>query len=186
MAMVTLARQPFYNNITLLGVSARIYENDPLHVFSRDSITLVLDAAPPIYQRPRYGNLLAGDALIPPPHAANNCQVLTAASVPHATNQAPFLAGRVAVQAIFVESNGAKEPSTSDWTPAQMAEIQKQLAKALDWWHAAPATNARPKLRPDQPGCVIRLRANRPRPQYRSEWAGDTLHAYGRERQQLF
>lgn len=45
-----------------------------------------------------------------------------------------FMAGRIAVQAIFVESNGAKQPSTEDWTPSQISTITTQLSNALEWW----------------------------------------------------
>jgi hypothetical protein len=46
------------------------------------------------------------------------------------------MAGSVAVRAIFVESDGGAEPSTEDWQPEQIAEIQSQIAAALDWWRS--------------------------------------------------
>jgi hypothetical protein len=77
---------------------------------------------------------LAGDALRPPPHPP------TIASfgdvTPSLYQPSAFLAGRVAVQAIFVESDGSKEPSTKNWTDAQVADIHSQLADALEWWRA--------------------------------------------------
>ena len=45
-------------------------------------------------------------------------------------------AGRVAVRAVFVESDGGAEPSTEDWQPEQIAAVQSQIATALDWWRA--------------------------------------------------
>ncbi|HET9221855.1 MAG TPA: hypothetical protein VFO07_05090, partial [Roseiflexaceae bacterium] len=47
-----------------------------------------------------------------------------------------FLAGRVAVRAIFLESNGGAEPSTEDWQPGQIDTARQRIAAALDWWQA--------------------------------------------------
>jgi hypothetical protein len=47
-----------------------------------------------------------------------------------------FLAGRVAVRAIFIESNGGAEPSTEDWQPEQINTARQRIAAALDWWRA--------------------------------------------------
>jgi len=44
------------------------------------------------------------------------------------------MAGRVAVQIIFVESNGAAEPATERWTADQIAGIQGHISSALNWW----------------------------------------------------
>jgi hypothetical protein len=79
-------------------------------------------------------SLLAGDALQPPPHkptiaAANDFK-------PSLFQPSAFLAGRVAVQLIFVESNGKIEPSTKDWTNQQVANASSQIATALEWWRA--------------------------------------------------
>ena len=35
---------------------------------------------------------------------------------------------------IFVESDGSREPSHTDWTAEQMAVVQGQVAHALEWW----------------------------------------------------
>jgi hypothetical protein len=79
-------------------------------------------------------SLLAGDALYPPPHPA----VVAAAGdfKPSRFQPSAFLAGRVAVQLIFVESDGSKEPSTKNWSDAQVALARGQVASALEWWHA--------------------------------------------------
>jgi hypothetical protein len=45
-----------------------------------------------------------------------------------------FMAGRVAVQLVFVESDGGAEPSTEDWQPDQVTAIEQQVAAALKWW----------------------------------------------------
>ena len=79
-------------------------------------------------------SLLAGDALQPPPHPP----VIAAAGdfKPSVFQPSAFLAGRVAVQLIFVESNGGKEPSTRNWTDAQVTSARDQIAAALEWWRA--------------------------------------------------
>ncbi len=75
---------------------------------------------------------LAGDGLFPPARPT-----LAAENTPTPSLYQPsaFLAGRVAVQIIFVESSGAVEPSSEDWTPALTSAVQGQIAAALDWWH---------------------------------------------------
>ncbi len=75
---------------------------------------------------------LAGDALQPPPHQP----AIAAAGdfKPSVFQPSAFLAGRVAVQLIFVESDGSKEPSTKNWTDAQMTLASNQVATALEWW----------------------------------------------------
>ncbi|MBK9710032.1 MAG: hypothetical protein IPO81_01660 [Kouleothrix sp.] len=78
---------------------------------------------------------LAGDALTPPPRSATTAATVAADNLaPSFYQPSAFLAGRVAVQAIFVESNGSQEPSTHDWTEGQMAAVRAQMASALDWW----------------------------------------------------
>src|SRR5437764_15195499 len=74
---------------------------------------------------------LAGDALQPPSHQP----VIAAAGdfKPTVFQPSAFLAGRVAVQLIFVESDGMVEPSTKNWTDAQVTLASGQLASALAW-----------------------------------------------------
>jgi hypothetical protein len=146
--------------------------------FAISLVTLLLLAS---FQRPVIsaasdgGSPLTGDALPPPPHAAT----LAAADFsPSRYQPSAFLAGRVAVQAIFVESDGGKEQSTSDWTPAQVSTIQDQLGKALEWWRTR-LPNARlsfdltSQIVPSdyEPiGHSLNTEA---------EWAGDTLQQMG-------
>src|SRR6476646_7670647 len=75
----------------------------------------------------------AGDALQPPPHPP----AIAAAGdfKPSMFQPSAFLAGRVAVQLIFVESDGGIEPSTKNWTNAQVTSASGQIATALEWWH---------------------------------------------------
>jgi hypothetical protein len=79
-------------------------------------------------------SLLAGDALQPPPHSP----VIAPAGdfKPSVFQPSAFLAGRVAVQLIFVESNGGMEPSTRNWTDTQVTSARDQVAAALEWWRA--------------------------------------------------
>src|SRR5215216_1842753 len=76
---------------------------------------------------------LIGDALQPPPHPPT---IAAAAGdfKPSMFQPSSFLAGRVAVQLIFVESNGKIEPSTTNWTTAQVALATGQVTTALEWW----------------------------------------------------
>jgi hypothetical protein len=79
-------------------------------------------------------NPLAGDALYPPPQRP----VVAAAGdfKPSLFQPSAFLAGRIAVQLIFVESDGSQQPSTENWTDAQVALARGQIATALEWWRA--------------------------------------------------
>jgi len=78
------------------------------------------------------GSPLAGDALQPPPHQST----LAAADdfKPSVFQPSAFLAGRVAVQLLFVESDGRVEPSTANWTNAQVTLATDQVTTALEWW----------------------------------------------------
>ncbi|HEU5103597.1 MAG TPA: hypothetical protein VFU22_31490, partial [Roseiflexaceae bacterium] len=77
-------------------------------------------------------NPLVGDALRPPPQRP---AVASAGDFkPTLFQPSAFLAGRVAVQLIFVESDGSKEPSTTNWTEAQITLARSQVATALEWW----------------------------------------------------
>ncbi len=45
-----------------------------------------------------------------------------------------FLLGRVAVTPIFLESNGAIDPSTENWTQAHIQEVLQNIEVGLKWW----------------------------------------------------
>jgi hypothetical protein len=75
---------------------------------------------------------LVGDALTPPPQRP---AVASAGDFkPSLFQPSAFLAGRVAVQLVFVESDGSKEPSTTNWTDSQVTLARNQVATALEWW----------------------------------------------------
>jgi hypothetical protein len=91
----------------------------------------------PIYSFADDGAHLAGDALQPPPLPPNSAAAIAADDFkPSVFQPSAFLAGRVAVQLIFVESDGSVEPSTKNWTDAQVASTRNQVAIALEWWRA--------------------------------------------------
>lgn len=77
-------------------------------------------------------NPLDGDAL----HAPRRTGTLAVAGDPRPSLYQPsaFLAGRVAVQLLFVESDGSREPSRQNWTDEQMSVVREQVAGALEWW----------------------------------------------------
>jgi hypothetical protein len=122
------------------------------------------------------GNSLAGDALHPPPHPPALATFSDFRPTPY--QPSAFLAGRVAVQAIFVESDGSKEPSTRNWTPEQVTIIQNQLAAALDWWRGR-LPNARlsfdltSQIVPSGYEPILHSLSTE------GEWAGDTLRQMG-------
>jgi hypothetical protein len=75
----------------------------------------------------------AGDALHPPRHAPTFASA--SSSTPALDQPSSFMAGRVAVQLIFVASNGTAEPTTERWSADQITSIQGHISAALGWWH---------------------------------------------------
>lgn len=69
------------------------------------------------------------DALIPPPPPANLASSQSASAGP-----SQFMAGNVAVRLVLPESNGSAEPSTEDWTEAQIDAVEQQVEAGLNWW----------------------------------------------------
>jgi len=122
-----------------------------------------------------HGGPLRGEqAFFPPRHPH------TAANDPHPSREQPsaFMAGRVAVQAIFIESNGAGDRSTEDWTPDQIATIRNHISDALDWWRVR-LPNARLSFE-----LTTRVVASRYEPitydlSGESLWIGDVLDRMG-------
>lgn len=98
-------------------------------------LLLLLGILPPAHIFAKKGaTAFTGDALQPPRRTAP----IAAAASNIASRYQPsaFLAGRVAVQIVFVESNGAQEPSITNWTSAQTKEVASQISTALQWWVA--------------------------------------------------
>lgn len=72
---------------------------------------------------------LIGDALVAPARASLS-------SAADARGPSQYMAGRVAVRLVLPESDGSAEPSTQDWTPAEIEYVTAQTQRALDWWAA--------------------------------------------------
>lgn len=86
-----------------------------------------------------------GDALVPPPPPP-----ALAADDEAFRGLSQYMAGHVAVRIVLPESNGAVDPSTEDWTPAQITRIQQDVQAALDWWATLlPQANLRFSVRLD-------------------------------------
>jgi hypothetical protein len=77
---------------------------------------------------------LDGDALMPP--ARPRTSVFSDRYSPTLYQPSAYMAGRVAVQALFIESDGSYEASTANWSPAQVNAVRDQIAAALAWWRA--------------------------------------------------
>lgn len=45
-----------------------------------------------------------------------------------------YFIGSVAVGVIFLESNGAIDPNTEDWTSDEVTQVMNGIQHALDWW----------------------------------------------------
>lgn len=98
--------------------------------------------------------------------------------VPDKYQPSAFLAGKVAVQLVFAESDGRYEPSTVNWKASQINEIQSRVATALDWW-AQRMPNAR--LSFDLTSVVVNT-GYEPIEHglnTESQWVGDTLNSMG-------
>jgi hypothetical protein len=135
---------------------------------------MLLAFAPPVLAGPSTPFL--GDALLPPtrPHIASFADE----PAPNMYQPSAFLAGKVAVRVVFVESNGQYEPSTRDWNPEQISEINTRIAEALHWW-AARLPDARIKFditsQIVQSGYEPILHGL----STESQWVGDTLQHLG-------
>lgn len=118
----------------------------------------------------------AGDALYPPPRRSAPASADNPS--PSSAQPSAFLAGRVVVQVIFVESNGAAEPSSEDWTPDQITAVESHIAAALEWWRGR-VPNAR--LSFSMPARVVESGYEPIRHDLGTEglWIGDVLGRLG-------
>lgn len=67
------------------------------------------------------------------------------ASLPYGATESDlgeFLLGSVAVTPVFIESNGAIDPSTEDWTQEHINEVLEKIDVGLDWWVDTLATQS--------------------------------------------
>lgn len=76
---------------------------------------------------------LTGDALRAP--ISLQTHAIRGSNMPARYQPSAFMAGHVAVQVVFVESDGTIEPSREDWTAEQMSAVTAQITTALTWWH---------------------------------------------------
>jgi hypothetical protein len=95
--------------------------------FSLALLPVVAQAVPAEESHP-----LHDDALIPPP--PSQPALAGIGSAPRGPSQ--FMAGSVAVRLLLPESDGSIDPSTEDWSPAQIDAVRAQVQAALDWWAA--------------------------------------------------
>lgn len=62
-------------------------------------------------------------------------QMMTAVplgALPYDTGE--FMLGRVAVTPVLLESNGQIDPSTEDWTPAEIEQVLGNVRTGMQWW----------------------------------------------------
>ncbi len=53
---------------------------------------------------------------------------------------AEFMLGTVAVTPVFLESSGQQDPSTEDWTSAEIETVLENISEGLQWWVDTLAT----------------------------------------------
>lgn len=53
-----------------------------------------------------------------------------------------FMLGRVVVTPVFLESNGAIDANTENWTPAQINQVVSNIQTGLNWWSQLLATKS--------------------------------------------
>lgn len=53
-----------------------------------------------------------------------------------------FMLGRIAVTPVFLESDGSIDPSTEDWSPAQVNQVFSNIQTGLNWWTQLLATKS--------------------------------------------
>lgn len=76
------------------------------------------------------------DALIAPDLASKLSESVAASSSmsPGYYETSEYFIGSVAVGVIFLESNGAIDPSAEDWTSGEESQVSSGIQVALNWW----------------------------------------------------
>ncbi len=59
-----------------------------------------------------------------------------------ANDTSEFMSGSVYVNVVLFESDGKIDPSTEDWTPTQITQVESQITTGLNWWHQCTSTRA--------------------------------------------
>ncbi len=83
------------------------------------------------------GRPLTGDSFMPPKSAAGAPRGKSASYGPYGAgfwDGSEYFIGTVGVAVVLVESNGAIDSSTEDWTPTEEAHVASEVVKAMDWW----------------------------------------------------
>ena len=73
---------------------------------------------------------LTYDALVAPDLEANNKLLAT----PGYSETSEYMIGNVAVGVVLLESNGAIDASTEDWTSTEESQVTNEVQAALNWW----------------------------------------------------
>lgn len=69
------------------------------------------------------------------PLLSNNIETLSSSSItPSYYQTSEFMAGRVAVGIVLVESNGTVDPSSENWTSEEKQLVLNKTVSALNWW----------------------------------------------------
>lgn len=71
-------------------------------------------------------------------------------TIPGYWETSEYMEGKIGVKTIFIESNGTIDPSTEDWTDAEMQKVMSEIQTALDWW-ASQNPNASVKFVTETP-----------------------------------
>lgn len=77
------------------------------------------------------------DVFIRPESAGKDAGELAANAAPYGAqfwDTSEFMLGDVAISVVFVESNGAIDANTENWTQAQRDQIAVEVPNALNWW----------------------------------------------------
>ena len=91
---------------------------------------------PALSARPEGASPLAGDARIGTPPARGLAPKAGPAAPPGADEMqtSEYLMGSVAISVIFLESNGATDTDTEDWTPTETSEVVSEALAGMTWW----------------------------------------------------
>jgi len=78
-------------------------------------------------------NTFKNDVILPKNYRTRQFQILTGQSGPYPDQTAMFMVGKISVSMIFLESNGAIDPSTEDWSNARIADYTNRIKAGLEW-----------------------------------------------------
>jgi hypothetical protein len=73
------------------------------------------------------------DIIVPKNYRTTQYQVLTGQSGPSPSQTAMFMIGKISVSMVFLESNGAIDASTEDWTSSRITDYTNRIKSGLNW-----------------------------------------------------